>query len=1037
MLSNPESFISPNIWTKYRAIIQSSLASDDQRILPIFSALNHRNSRLTRPGRQRESDPRQQLIRLLDTSLSQPLANDFSKQCWKLDNDKAVLIKTVLEWSTSSHRPGVTKIFVGVRILRSWSRAGADITAAILDFLDSTAVESGRSKSAVYHLISELVRSEHFSTPAYLQWLIARGGLYDTAEVAQDGPVATRLLAELPTHNLSDGILGLRRTLLSRAAFSVDDEDENTRLCKIFINRSLPGMQANMDLEEELEDLSVTGEPTDRTSEVSRTSRSEIGLWLRQKVELQMIQPTIPRLDEWDASPMKGGTSAITIAEFNTVRQYLEAIDDYSMLADVLTIVSSSNDAEVLASCVDTVNLHLETFAAIGALKDLFDILLARLRSLTEDQDSLPTVFLASISELALRLPEHKTVAQQLAQELARSNRKTAADAYSPVSDHMAGVLQTAEADIADEIEKVLANRTSMDQPILKQLFQTIILRLEASWEKSAEQQRSCGLLLTRLRTFNPQQFDVLIAAWVHRFQQMKHRPTMVQVFGPLISFGCLTLNNVVVSGATIVNDHTSSQVALDILALLVTPPNLPEVMSVEEAYRLRIKQRHMQKDHPLETLLAIRHALEESIPSADDDSLGIAYKSWHVLHGSDMQELLQRLVIDDTDATSRALVLPLWNSNKSREAIETIINKLLVSESDSESGQALSTEVVLNLADDLTLPFCQLKLASLFSKHDSDSPGTEDVRSNRLEAFDKAIRSAVASGNNTWARIVPLLDISIARHLRQRAEIQFLALLPSTMLTNEDEMSNLEDRITQAEKLLYIIDATAYSIPAIGTGTSNATNTLAAEIVATLNNIWVILSNSPSSMMKGMATTKWLPLILAFITIHISAFDATKSGHESRAKALLALSALLLELEALNTNGQAVRGLMEQTFDIALHLVDALPDDIRQHCIRTLRYTSSNSRICYLFSFARNPSEWLVLSQKDMSSSSIGPMTSNSGGGSLSTSAGGSRANKGSEKEKLVPFPLRRWEMLGEPTPNVGENDTSLSLTLFGARRG
>jgi mediator of RNA polymerase II transcription subunit 12 len=39
-------------------------------------------------------------------------------------------------------------------------------------------------------------------------------------------------------------------------------------------------------------------------------------------------------------------------------------------------------------------------------------------------------------------------------------------------------------------------------------------------------------------------------------------------------------------------------------------------------------------------------------------------------------------------------------------------------------------------------------------------------------------------------------------------------------------------------------------------------------------------------------------------------------------------------------------------------------------------------------------------------------------------------------EKEKLAPFPLRRWEMLGEPTPNVGENDTSLSLTLFDARR-
>lgn len=35
---------------------------------------------------------------------------------------------------------------------------------------------------------------------------------------------------------------------------------------------------------------------------------------------------------------------------------------------------------------------------------------------------------------------------------------------------------------------------------------------------------------------------------------------------------------------------------------------------------------------------------------------------------------------------------------------------------------------------------------------------------------------------------------------------------------------------------------------------------------------------------------------------------------------------------------------------------------------------------------------------------------------------------------EKLVPFVPRRWEILSEPTPNIGENDTSLSLTLFDA---
>jgi mediator of RNA polymerase II transcription subunit 12 len=37
---------------------------------------------------------------------------------------------------------------------------------------------------------------------------------------------------------------------------------------------------------------------------------------------------------------------------------------------------------------------------------------------------------------------------------------------------------------------------------------------------------------------------------------------------------------------------------------------------------------------------------------------------------------------------------------------------------------------------------------------------------------------------------------------------------------------------------------------------------------------------------------------------------------------------------------------------------------------------------------------------------------------------------------ERLSPFHFRRWEILSEPTPIVGENDTALSLALFEARK-
>jgi len=1010
MASHTDSFVIPKVWTRHRDVIMSDLGTDDERFVSILAALDRRNSRLNVSSTEKALTARRRLIQLLDTTLLGPLTNEIALQCWDMDDDKSMLFRTILEWSSSSYRPGNAKIYVAARIMRSWGKFGADITGAILDFLDSALCSSGRQNSAFYHLVSELARSDHFSTPKYLEWLIARGGLFDATDVAPDGPCATRLLAEIPTHNLSESIAELRGTLLSRAGFLVDEEEDRVREFMAFMNRNLPGMQATVDVE--LEPQSFGVDLVSLSSQASRTTKSKLGLWLRRKVGLQMVQPTIPPLDDWDDSPMKGGTSAITSSDFNTVRRYLELIGDYSMLADVLKIVTSSNDAEVLASCADTLDLHIEIFAAIGALKGLFDILITRLRALTDEIDSIPRVFLVSLSELASRLPEQTMIAQQLAQELAQSDRKTAADACSPVSDHMA-LVQTAEADFTDEIEKVLASGNSMDQATLERLFQRIILRLEESWEKSPEQQRSCGLLLTRLRTFDAQQFDILMTGWVKRLLRLQSRPTMIQSFGPLISFGCLSLRDVIVSSSSTEGKGRpqAASTAHEALALLIASSSLPEAMTVEEGYRLRIRQAHMQKDHPVEVLNVIRHVFGEPIESDNSDNL---LDTKILLGGVDFHELLQGLVLSDVYGFTDNLVVPLLQSSTA-EAVATIGEHVDTLLSASNENGSITTEVLLNLADDLSLPFCQVKLASMFRREDTVMEGVEG-QSEDLEGFDRAIESAVTAGKTTWASIVPLLDASIARRLRQRAEARFLALFPSPRtMSGEDSM---QTRITHAENLLHIIDATAYSMST--TTSFPYVANLASDIVTTLNGLWLLLSNSQSQDIRESIMSKWLPLLLSFTTIHASAFEATKAGHENRAKTILALAAIFLQMQTLDTTTEDIKNLIEQTFDLALYLVDSLPEDMRQQCIRSLRETVSSPRISYLFSFAANPTEWLVLSQKEK----------------LVARPGAGAVERAVEKEKLVPFSLKRWEMLGEPTPNVGENDTSLSLTLFGARR-
>jgi len=386
------------------------------------------------------------------------------------------------------------------------------------------------------------------------------------------------------------------------------------------------------------------------------------------------------------------------------------------------------------------------------------------------------------------------------------------------------------------------------------------------------------------------------------------------------------------------------------------------------------------------------------------------------------MHDLLQMLVLVDTQTTTKTLVIPLLKSPDPPVSakITAVVDGLLL---ETSSSEPVTIETIFNIADDLTLPFCQVKLATVFNSDDSIMSGTSEDTSERLEAFDIAIESAVSAGKTTWANIVPLLDVSISKHLRQRSEAQFLAMFPSPKIPNPEDGSTKQNRVTHTKNLLHFIETTAQSVSPTSCTVPNQTS-LAFDIVSTLNDTCNLLSNHQAHEIREEIISQWLPLLLSFITINTCAFEASKPGNESRTKAILALTAIYLELQTLETKTDVIGSLIEQIYDLALFLVDGLPDDMRQQCIRSLRDTPSSSQMCYLFSFAENPTKSLVLVQREKPSGVPGG----------SASGGEGRVP---EKEKLTPFTLRRWEMLGEPTPNVGENDTSLSLTLFGARRG
>lgn len=156
--------------------------------------------------------------------------------------------------------------------------------------------------------------------------------------------------------------------------------------------------------------------------------------------------------------------------------------------------------------------------------------------------------------------------------------------------------------------------------------------------------------------------------------------------------------------------------------------------------------------------------------------------------------------------------------------------------------------------------------------------------------------------------------------------------------------------------------------------------------------------------------------MLLRLLTIHQAAVHCAKLSENNIVQLLVTLS-LLLTHESLCS----LQNLSEHVLDVLAILTDSLSEDTRSQCVRLLRdqYRTRDPRLLFLFGYSENAEgEWLQL------------MTS-----SLSASTAKNEGLVG-PSESTQPFPFRKWEMMQDTTPLITENDTSLSLALFGARK-
>lgn len=277
--------------------------------------------------------------------------------------------------------------------------------------------------------------------------------------------------------------------------------------------------------------------------------------------------------DEADGTGDNLKASLITLDDFQVVRELLETLEDYPVLADVLSIISASCPKPLLEAVAETANCHADIFQALGAAENLFNRILARVEVLYSCEPTDKPI-LISLLDLGEHLPHAKPALRMLQQELRLCQPKTAVAACSPVSDHMVEVLHSSDATFIEDTEALFSSGTSMDAQIVTQVFSEVTKRLHIAIHHHGQVQ--CFIdLLTQLRPFDTQRFDNLMLDWLGVLVWSCDDSRLLYIIIPLICARLMDLRRLLQSMVIRLGEAESHDaclpIAMQITIILIT----------------------------------------------------------------------------------------------------------------------------------------------------------------------------------------------------------------------------------------------------------------------------------------------------------------------------------------------------------------------------------------------------------------------------------------------------------------------------------
>ncbi|KAK7513265.1 uncharacterized protein IWZ02DRAFT_493580 [Phyllosticta citriasiana] len=969
--SHRNCLIIPKTWKKHQHIIDALQAEGNPPLQAAARDVVRRNERLTgwkSKWAQSNTSTQKAVISSLD-SLSLDLnINDLSAKCLDLVPDRHSLAITVLQWACSLYREGEHRLYVAARLLRKWRMKGADIDSAILSFLGDNQRLRDIKHRDFFRLVAELVRSHHFSVGRYLQWLIASGSL-SRNDSDRDHNCPLRLIAEIPSQDLPEHVLNLRETILTTSGTPIDD---------LFSNDHVDGILAELKSIFTMKDGETMSFDT-CFQDLSTSVRFEISHWLRREL-IFLLDPAAFELGD---DGMREGF-VLTPSRFYTIRDVLEQLEDFAILADVLQLAMDSNDTTIYAAVADTLNYHHAAFAAIGALLPLYNKLAEHYVKLRLEKP-LDRAFLLALADLCCRLQRDANLVLQLTSDLTRLDQKSAVAACSPASDNMAETGSRMYFD--EEIDRILASGTSMDENMVARVFAKVVTRIEEQIDKEKGTNSKFGQWFQRLKAFDEKTFDRHMSDTISSLLIGNKDQLLGQMLPSAVGSGSLSLENFIqFSERTITvlkksDASLAAEASLRLLDAILPMEGLKGFGLVQEVYRYRLEQEKLCHSQQGTALQLVRQAIDLC---TDQTRRGQSARLDALLHSQRLLQVLRYhaprtpqdfcvvMGISPPVGTDASVPLDEKRTKVIKETLDLMMDpNNALGLSNLEADEEAST--LVNAADDLSVPFCQLELQLLFKIHtESDEEGEVGV----ADAIIAAIKESVESDKSVWSDLLTGLDVEMTRKIREYAESHILSALTKIAKHRQGEelesgLQNGQDSHKMLQRYLSVINLTSWSIE-----DKNQGQTIGA-IVERLRWLLDVLSQTPKPLPPD-ALCPWIQALLHLIIVHKTPSSSSLSTsstaspqhqpHPQPSKPNTSHQASLiwiLRSYLLHPELRPFQATTEYALDVAATLSDDLPEEARnQLCKMESQRPSGDARIAWLLGRTdkSNDMAWLGL---------------------------------------------------------------------------